>query len=200
MEVLTDVLHSKGTAADSVCRLISILLIASSQSQLEGGREGEGGRRKGGRDGGSGGEREGGRVGRREGGSVSVSVSYLIDEVHGHTTGMGKKRKLDERERERERERQNRDRQRESIIHSHLPDFHLFGLPVVRVLSSNRIHSSLQPPRGLVLLPVLLALDLGGWVEHHVLYGALDVLSPGSQPGHLGGREGGRERGREGDG
>lgn len=40
-----------------------------------------------------------------------------------------------------------------------LPDPHLFGLPVLPVLGPDAVHALLQPPGGLVLLPILLALN-----------------------------------------
>lgn len=42
---------------------------------------------------------------------------------------------------------------------SSLPDFHLFGLPVFSILVPDLVHTLLQPPSGLVFLPVFLTLQ-----------------------------------------
>lgn len=63
-----------------------------------------------------------------------------------------------------------------------LSNAHLLALPVLSILGANLIDRLRQLPRRLVLLPVLLALELAGWIQHHVLHLALNVLRPGGEP------------------
>lgn len=45
--------------------------------------------------------------------------------------------------------------------YSSLPNFHLFGLPVFPILISDLVHTLLQSPSSLILLPVFLTLPSG---------------------------------------
>ena len=65
-----------------------------------------------------------------------------------------------------------------------LADAHLLGLEVGLVALADAADVLLQLAGLLVLLPVLLALELGRRVEHDVLDLVLDVLRPGRQPRH----------------
>ncbi|GMR33926.1 hypothetical protein PMAYCL1PPCAC_04121, partial [Pristionchus mayeri] len=65
-----------------------------------------------------------------------------------------------------------------------LSDSHLSTLEVLRVHLSDVSNHFLQSSCGLVFLVVLLALNLGGWIEHDVLVLPQHILSPGHQPSH----------------